>query len=152
MSFVDAVQSTPEITECLKPGLQALGSNSNKVRADSTRELMGSVDIDTCLAKDYPDAPRWDYVFGYKSRIYYVEVHPADSTGEVKNVIAKLVWLKQWRKRSAPNLDDLENRSTYHWVSSGRTEPNLKRGSYRRLLDQNSIRVEGSVLNADVVP
>ena len=151
MSFVDAVQKTPEITDCLKPGLQALGSNSNKVKVNATRELTGSVDIDTCLAREYPNAPRWDYVFGYKDLVYYVEVHPADSTGEVKNVIAKCDWLKQWRKRSAPNLEDLEHRSTYHWVSSGRTEPMLKSGRYRRLLNQNGIQVAGSVLKTDNV-
>lgn len=150
MSFVDAVQKTPEITDCLKPGLQALGSNSNKVKVNATRELSGSVDIDTCLAREYPNAPRWDYVFGYKDRVYYVEVHQG-RTSEVENVLAKLAWLKQWRKRAAPNLEDLEHRSTYHWVSSGGTESMLKRGRYGRLLDLNRIRVAGSVLDTDAV-
>ena len=151
MSFADAVRNTPEIAACLKPGLQALGSNSHKVKVNATRELSGSIDIDTCLARAYPNAPRWDYVFGYKDLVYYVEVHPADSTGEVKNVIAKFEWLKQWRKRSSPDLEDLEHRSTYHWVSSGGTEPMLKGGRYRRLLDRNRIRVAGSVLRTDAV-
>ena len=75
MNFADAVRSTPEIAECLKTGLQALGSNSEKIRETSTRSLEGSVDIDTCLRRIYPNAPRWDYIFGYKDRIYYVEVH-----------------------------------------------------------------------------
>ncbi len=151
MSFVDAVQDTPEIAACLKPGLQALGPDRNRIKVDTTRALEGSVNIDKCLEKLYPNDSRWDYVLGYKGRIYYVEVHPAGSTGEVKNVIAKCVWLKQWRKRSAQNLEDLEHRSTYHWVSSGGTEPMLKRGSYRRLLDRNGIRVAGSVLRTDDV-
>ena len=151
MSFADAVRNTPDIAECLKPGLQALGSNSHKVKVNATRELSGSVDIDTCLARAYPNAPRWDYVFGYKDLVHYVEVHPADSTGEVKNVIAKFEWLKQWRKRSSLDLEDLEHRSTYHWVSSGGTEPMLKGGRYRRLLDRNRIRVAGSVLRTDAV-
>ena len=67
MSFVDAVQRMPEIAECLKTGLQALGSNSSKVEVTSTRSLKGSVDIDTCLKRLYPSDPRWDYVFGYKT-------------------------------------------------------------------------------------
>ena len=75
MNFSDAVRNTLEIAECLKAGLQALGSNRHKIRVEDTRSLTGSVDIDDCLAKRYPNAPRWDYVFSYKERIYYVEVH-----------------------------------------------------------------------------
>ena len=77
LNFVSAVESVPELTECLKAGLQALGANSSKVEVRSTRELAGSVDIDTCLKKYYPIESRWDYVFGYKDRIYYMEIHLA---------------------------------------------------------------------------
>lgn len=28
----------------------------------------------------------------------YIEIHTEGSTGEVKKVLAKLEWLKQWRK------------------------------------------------------
>lgn len=45
MSFAEAVQSTPEIAECLKPGLQALRTNSSNVKVRMTRDLKGSVDI-----------------------------------------------------------------------------------------------------------
>ena len=57
LNFADAVQGTPEIAECLKKGLQALGANSNKIKVRVTRDLKGSVDIDSCLAKLYPNAP-----------------------------------------------------------------------------------------------
>ena len=56
MNFADAVRSIPELTECLKVGLQALGSNRHKIRVNSTRDLTGSVDIDACLARRYPNA------------------------------------------------------------------------------------------------
>lgn len=151
MSFADVIQSIPEIAQCLKKGLQALGGNSNKIEVRETRCLTGSVDIDTCLTNRYPNAPRWDYVFGYKDQIYYVEIHPAGSTGEVKTVVAKLMWLKQWRKLAAKNLEDLENQSTYHWVSSGRTTSSVKRGKYLQILAQNGIRGPDSVLNANAV-
>ena len=151
MSFVKAVQNTPEIAACFKPGLQALGSNSRKMNVRDTRALEGSVNIDECLEKRYPNAPRWDYVFGYKERVYYVEVHTAGSVGEVKHVIEKFKWLKQWRKDSAPNLEDLEDRSTYHWVSSGDTARYLKRGRYGKELNQAGIKVDGAVLHVDKV-
>ena len=151
MSFTRAVQSTPEIAACLKVGLQALGANSRKVKVRSTHELTGSVDIDTCLRKRYPTESQWDYVFGYKDRIYYMEIHPAGSTGEVRRIIAKLEWLKRWRRHSAPSLENLERSSTYHWISSGRTTSSVKRGKYRQILAQNSIRGPISVLRADDV-
>ena len=91
MSFTDAVQSIPEIANCLRNGLQALGGHSRKIEVRSTRDLAGSVDIEIPVSKNfYPNAHRWDYVFGYKERIYYVEVHPADNTRKVGEITAKL--------------------------------------------------------------
>ena len=151
MSFTNAVKSIPEIAQCLKKGLQALGGNSNKVEVHQTRALTGSVDIDTCLAKCYPNAPRWDYVFGYRDRVYYVEVHPADNTRKVREVTAKLQWLKQWRRHSAKGLEALDGQSTYYWISTGRTLSTVKKGKYRQTLAQNGIRGPDSVLNVDTV-
>ena len=121
MNFTAAIQSAPEIAQCLKKGIAGIRGNSTKVAVRETRHLKGSVDIDACLVNRYPNKPRWDYVFGYKDRVYYVEVHPADNTGTVKEVTAKLQWLKQWRKLSAKNLDSLKSQSTYHWISTGKT-------------------------------
>ena len=151
MSFPDAVRSVPELTECLKLGLQALGSNRHKIRVDSTRDLIGSVDIDACLVRRYPNAPRWDYVFGYKDRVYYVEVHQG-CPSEMKSVIAKLDWLRQWRKRSAKSLENLKHPRTYHWISTGRIDSAFaKNNRYRRILRQKSIFGPDPVLNADAV-
>ena len=147
MNFEAAVQNVPEIATCLKSGLQALGSNSKKVKVAFTPKLEGSVDIDGCLKRRYPNAPRWDYVFGYNGRLYYVEVHPS-SLGEVKSVVAKFEWLKEWRKSSAQSLENLKNLSSYHWVSSGKTLPLSRQ---RKMLAQRGVFVEGSVLNADMV-
>ena len=148
MSFAEAVQSTPEIAECLKAGLQALGTNSSKVKVHVTRDLKGSVDIDTCLINCYPNAPRWDYVFGYKNHIYYVEVHQG-KTSEVEDIIKKFNWLKQWRARSATNLENLKNQSSHHWISVSGTASIGKRSRYRRMLNQNRIHGPSSILNAD---
>ena len=54
MNFADAVQSIPEIAKCLRKGLQALGTNGRKIKVRATRDLAGSVDIDTCLKRIYP--------------------------------------------------------------------------------------------------
>ena len=151
MSFINAVRSTPEIAECLKSGLQALRSNRHKINAGETRSITGSVDIDDCLAKRYPNAPRWDYVFCYKNRLYYVEVHQGRAS-EMENVIAKLDWLRQWRARSAKSLEDLKDMSTYHWISTGKIDSVFaKNNRYRRILRQKSIFGPHSVLHADSV-
>ena len=150
MNFADAVGRTPEIAECLKNGLQAVErQDRNQIRYNASRDLKGSVYIDKCLERRYPNAPRWDYVFGYRDRIYYVEVHPADNTRKVREVTEKLEWLKQWRRYSAPSLENLEHDSTYHWVSTGRTTSSVKRGKYRQILAKNGIRGPISVLRAD---
>ncbi len=151
MNFADVVQSVPEIAKCLRKGLQALGANSRKIEVRSTRDLAGSVDIDTCLKKLYPNAHRWDYAFGYKDRIFYVEVHPAENTGKVGEITAKLGWLKQWRKLSAKNLEGWEGKSSYHWISTGKTAASVKRGKYLRILAVNGIRGPSAVLNTDSV-
>ena len=152
MSFADAVRNTPEIAECLRAGLQALGTNRNKVRIISTRDLTGSVDIDACLVRRYPNAPRWDYAFGYREQVYYLEVHQG-RTSEIDNVIAKLRWLKRWRRRAAKTLEDLENRSIYYWIASGRVDSEFaKDDRYRRKLLTNRILGPDSVLRIDIVP
>ncbi len=153
MNFTEAIQSISEIAECLENGLQALErQDKRRIKVNLSRDLKGSVYIDKCLERRYPNAPRWDYVFGYKDRVYYIEVHPADNTRKVREVTAKLRWLKQWRKHSAKNLEVLEGQSTYHWISTGKTVSSVKRGKYLQILAQNGIRGPDSVLNADTVP
>ena len=151
VNFADVVRSTPEIAECLKNGLQALGGNSRKIKGTSTHSLKGSVDIDTCLKRIYPNDPRWDYVFGYKDRVYYVEVHQG-RVSEVENVIRKFNWLKQWRARSATNLEGMKDQSSYHWISTRGTDSIQKRSRHRRMLDQNGIYGPSSGLKPDTIP
>ncbi|MDE0638542.1 MAG: hypothetical protein OXI43_22090 [Candidatus Poribacteria bacterium] len=152
MNFRDTIRNVPEIVECLKNGLQALErQHRSKIQYNSSRELKGSVYIDKCLEKRYPNENRWDYVFGYKDRIYYVEVHSAENTRKVGEVTAKLEWLKRWLTRSAKSLEDLEDQSTYHWISTRKTASSVKRGKYRQILAQKGIRGPDSVLHADAV-
>ncbi len=150
MNFTDAIRNISEIAQCLKNGLQALErQDKDKIKYNSSRDLKGSVYIDKCLERRYPNSPRWDYVFGYKDKIFYLEVHPADNTRKVREITAKLEWLKWWRRLSARNLEDMEGQSTYHWISTGKTASSVKRGKYRQILAQNGVRGPVSILNAD---
>lgn len=119
MTFQTAVKNTPEIRNCIQSGLKALGSNSKKIIMGSTSLCGGSVDIDACLAKRYPQDSRWDYCFAYKNEVFFVEVHSA-ITSEVSTVIKKLEWLKKWLIDSAPELNQLKahSRSPYYWIQS----------------------------------
>jgi len=119
MSYRDAVENTPSIANCFQLGLRALGGNSMYVSVANTREINGSVDLDTCLRDSYPDANRWDYTFGYGGRSYYLEVHPA-STNEVDTVIRKLTWLKGWLNAEGVRLQALNAPQPYNWVASGK--------------------------------
>ena len=148
MNFIDAIRSISEITQCLKNGLQALErKDKDSIKYNSSRDLKGSVYIDKCLERHFPNEPRWDYVIGYKDRVFYVEVHPADNTRKVREILGKLDWLKH----SAKKLGELEDSSTFHWISTGSTNTSIKRGKYRQILAQNGIRGPVSILNVDTI-
>lgn len=61
-------------------------------------ELTGSVDMDSVFESTEPNAARWDFGLGVrkdgKEMAFWVEAHPASSTGEVPRMLQKLDWLK----------------------------------------------------------
>ena len=136
-NFKNAVQLTPQIAAHIKDGLQALKPYVSKVTLANPWLCEGSVDIDTAVITSYPQANRWDYAFGYAGKIYYVEVHGA-STSEVKVVIKKLIWLKDWINSDAPELKKLLPVSSFHWLQSGRCSI-LRGSSQERLAAINKI-------------
>jgi hypothetical protein len=80
MGFCETVDATPDVSECCQAGLQAIkGSDRAKFVCGDTRKIEGSVDIDTCVKERYPEGNRWDYIPGYDGRVYFVEIHPADT-------------------------------------------------------------------------
>lgn len=79
-----------------------------------TRLLYGSVDIDKATRDRYPQASRWDYVVCYHGALYFIELHPA-STSNVREVLNKLKWLKDWLK----DKDRLgQAKKSYHWIAT----------------------------------
>lgn len=119
MTFKEAVEHTVEISFCFQSGLKALGSNSKKIALTTTSLCEGSVDIDTCLSKAYPQSNRWDYCFAYKGEVFFVEVHSA-ITSEVSTVLNKLTWLKKWLNDTALELNNLKatSKTPYYWIQS----------------------------------
>jgi hypothetical protein len=80
LTFKRAVEATPDIANGYQIGLGALGQYSNKINAVDTRLFDGSVDIDTCTTINYPNANRWDYALAYNKKVYFVEVHSANTS------------------------------------------------------------------------
>jgi hypothetical protein len=115
MSFRDDVVATSDISGCYQCGLNGIKSSERSYfRFSDTRKIDGSVDIDSCVKSKYPYDNRWDYMIGYNDEIYFVEIHPA-STSEVRTMISKLTWLKQWLRDQSSPLE-----GSFHWVASGK--------------------------------
>lgn len=117
MSLKKCIESRGLKSSNLQPGLQALGKHAVCVRTQK-RKAAVSIDLDTVLQKSAPNAARWDYgiemVEGDWTSCVWVEVHPAMSS-EVKVVIQKLRWLRDWLSQSA------ECRSVPHefyWIAT----------------------------------
>lgn len=128
MTFQQAVEATADLAGAWCPGLQALKrADKLHVRAQDTRRLTGSADVDAALQQRRPKDKRWDYAIGHqpangqREMIYWVEVHPAGA-GDTKVVLAKLDWLKQWLT-GAPYLNAMPRE--FVWVSSGQTSFSL---------------------------
>ena len=116
--FKLAIENTSEINNGYHVGLQAF-KKEHKPKIE-INECQGSVDIDGCLiAKGlYANDNRWDYAIGHNNKVYFVEVHTAN-TREVKTVLNKLQWLKDWLTTKAPEINKLKaSPNAYFWIQS----------------------------------
>ena len=136
--FQLAVENTPDVANCFQPGLRALGEYSQKIVPAETSKCGGSVDLDACTRTIYPNQNRWDYAISYASKVYFVEVHSAES-GEVSTVLRKLKWLKDWLNEKAPEIKKLKAGQAYFWVQSGRFNI-LPNSSQARQIAQTGLR------------
>lgn len=83
-----------------KQGLQAVKKEYRAaIIPQNARDLTGSLDLDTAMKANEPQANRWDYGIGFKQgddqMAIWIEPHPAD-TKEVDVIQKKLDWLKHW--------------------------------------------------------
>ena len=116
MSFQTAIDKTPLLKDHLKNGLQALGSNSSKVKPPDTRKCEGSVNIDDAVERQFTSSNRWDYAIGYNGTTHFIEVHPAH-TGDVTKIEEKLEWLKSFLAEQAPEFN--KEPKKFHWIATG---------------------------------
>ncbi|MCF8230833.1 MAG: hypothetical protein K9J27_01495 [Bacteroidales bacterium] len=127
MTFKKTVEQHSETHSCYKGGLKAMGGNSQKIKTTNTRLINGSVFLEECLANNYPHANLWDYMVSYNSKIYFIEVHPAE-TKNISEMINKVNWLKGWLKNNGAPFNAMKSKKyPYRWVASGRV--NIARNS-----------------------
>ncbi len=139
-TFKRAVLATPDVANCWQAGLQALlKDHRQKIELADASQCEGSVDIDKCTADKrlYLNENRWDYVFGYQKQAYFVEVHSAN-TSEVRTVLNKLQWLKDWLQEHAPEINAIKAPQPFYWIQSGKFA--IARNSPQfRLINQNGL-------------
>lgn len=118
-AFRMAVESTPDVANSYCPGLQALENvDKTAVKLNDKRRVDGSLNIDKETKHLYPNEPRWDYAVGYDDKVFFVEVHPAN-TSNISEMAKKKEWLKKWLQSKAPLLDAFPSgNQKYLWAAT----------------------------------
>lgn len=130
-----AIEQTPDVRGHSKVGKSAIKKQyRSKVVVPDTRLLTCSLDIDSAVCALYPDANRWDYAVEYNDQVFFLEVHPVE-TSEIKTVLAKLAWLETWLKTKATEIDKLKatDYNPYYWIASGSYNILRTSSQYRNL-------------------
>ncbi len=149
MSFREAVAQTPNLEKAWQPGLQALRAEDRPhIKPEDPRCLRGSANVDAALRAKEPQAHRWDFAIGYQHAnrrdecIYWVETHTG-SDEQIKVVLKKLEWLKDWLRRDGRPLARFER--DIIWVSSGHTLFTKGSAQVKRLA-QKGLIYSGAIL------
>jgi hypothetical protein len=147
MRFRPAVLATPSISSAYRQGLGALrGTDRARIECRNTRDLRGSIDLDSALKSSDPQQPRWDYGIGLRKdsrsdRIVWLEVHPA-SPGDIEEIRRKVSWLRTWMA-GAPRLRALPSQLV--WMASGKVTLVKTSPRFRRLAE-DGVRFAGRML------
>lgn len=113
-----------------QPGMSAIkGEYRQALETRRHTRFSDSVDLDEAFRDSEPRAARWDYgvgVAGMVEKAFWIEPHPASSTGEVQKMLDKLAWLKATLARPEfAGLLELTKRTlaegspAYIWLYSG---------------------------------
>jgi len=150
MKFKEATEKTRGLENAYKVGLQALRAEDKPhIHAEDSRSLTGSVDIDLAYRDTDPHGNRWDFAIAYQHTnreaecIYWVELHTA-SNSEIKKVIKKAAWLRDWLNNTGTLLEKFER--DILWVSSGSTRLALSAPQQKQMA-QAGLQQTGSRLH-----
>ena len=121
-SFKEAVENA-SLGPAYKQGKQAIaGKDKVKIQVSSPCKPAGSINLDDHYKSAEPQAPRWDYGVGIKrshgkETAFWVEVHPATSNQDAKDVLKKHQWLSA-KLAKAPFKDLRQMTEGFIWVST----------------------------------
>jgi len=139
MNFKTAVEKSDHLSNAFRQGLQALRKRDRRhIKAEDTRRITGSVDVDSAYATVDPQASRWDFGVAYQHTnrndevVYWVETHTASSS-EIETVLQKAAWLQQWFQAKGKYLARFEKDMV--WVSSGSTRLTLSDPKRKRMAE-----------------
>lgn len=125
MGIAHIIKSSDFFNNCFFAGLNAIRNRDRKrIKSQNTRNIIGSIDIDTCMKKYYPDSHRWDYLIGTgdktgKEKAFFIEVNPVKAS-EVDCIIRKYEWLKEIIKQQIPLiLSESYERTCHLCATSG---------------------------------
>lgn len=133
-----AIENTLSVNGKGKIGKTAVkGEYRSKIIVPNPRQLTYSLDIDTALKEQYPTSHRWDYAIEYDDNVFFIEVHPAN-TSEIQIVLSKLAWLRQWLQREAPLIDKLKSiqKNPFYWIATQNIQILKSSSQYRNLAQQ----------------
>lgn len=136
-AFRMAVEGTPDVANGYCFGLQALENiDKSAVNLKDKRKVDGSLNIDKETKDLYPNDSRWDYAVGYDDKVFFVEVHPAN-TSNISEMAKKKEWLKNWLQSKAPLLDALPSgHPRFLWAATESGVHISNQASYMRKLAQ----------------
>ena len=133
-----AIDNTPDVRGEGKVGKAAIKNEyRSKIVVADPRKLTYSLDIDDAVKDLYTNANRWDYALEYNDEVFFIEFHPAN-TSEIKTMLEKLSWLKQWLNEHAPQIDALKSKSStpYYWIATQGVHIASTSSHYRKLATQ----------------
>ena len=134
MTFASACEKVPALRGKCLPGLRALkAQDRQRVTKKRQTRLTVSIDIDSALAPEQPNAARWDYGIGCRQGddelVHWVEVHPASGRSNLTEMAKKLTWLQAWLRDSG--LGKFQKRIV--WVASGVASYNARHPAIKAL-------------------
>jgi hypothetical protein len=132
--FEDALTAAdPALTAA--PGLRGLEpADRPRLKPTDPRSLEGSCNLDLQLRPSRPDESRWNYAGAYAGKVWFVEVHPASSSGNIDELVKKARWLRQLT--AGPLWD---RRKALCWVASGPVSADPAFSRKRRLLAESGV-------------
>ncbi len=109
---INKFKGHPNLSKCLKNGLEGIEKQHKgsyiKLKSGKRKEhILGSINIDFCYEKIYPNQNRWDYIIFLDLKNYSpcqcIEIHCAKSEA-VSLIEKKLNWLKDLIKSLNGNI------------------------------------------------